>query len=103
MDSLYYDDYRLINLAISLYYEGLSREMVIKKLMEKINDPRKVKRFCNAVEKTVRINRDLDNKSKAETNRRIQKKRTAEQEAWEKKKLSERNRDDDYDYSPPLY
>ena len=34
-----YDDYRLMELAISLYYEGYSREMLIKKLMEKVNDP----------------------------------------------------------------
>lgn len=46
-----YDDYRLMELAISLYYEGYSREMLIKKLMEKVNDPRKAVRFYNAVEK----------------------------------------------------
>lgn len=95
-----YDDYRLMELAISLYYEGYSREMLIKKLMEKVNDPRKAVRFYNAVEKCVRVNRDLENKRKAELNRETLKKSIDEQKAWEKKKLSERNRDDDYDYCP---
>lgn len=98
-----YDDYRLMELAISLYYEGYSREMLIKKLMEKVNDPRKAVRFYNAVEKCVRVNRDLENKRKAELNHETLKKSIDEQKAWEKKKLSERNRDDDYDYCPPLY
>lgn len=98
-----YDDYRLMELAISLYYEGYSREMLIKKLMEKVNNPRKAVRLYNAVEKCVRVNRDLENKRKAELNRETLKKSIDEQKAWEKKKLSERNRDDDYDYCPPLY
>lgn len=34
-----YDDYRLMELAISLYYEGYSREMLIKKLMERLMIP----------------------------------------------------------------
>ena len=92
-----YDDYRLMELAISLYYEGYSREMLIKKLMEKVNDPRKAVRFYNAVEKCVRVNRDLENKRKAELNRETLKKSIDEQKAWEKKKISERNRDDDGD------
>ena len=97
MDSVCYDDYHLMELAIDLYVEGLSREMLIKKLLEKCNNLKKAKHFYNVVDKMLRINKDLYTKRKAEANKRV----TAQQ--TRKNKKLERDMDDDYDYCPPLY
>lgn len=106
MDSVVYDDPRLMELAVYLYLQGYSRDVLIKKLLEKVNNPAKVKRFIRAVEKTARINKDRDNQRNAELVQRYkEKKQSARQKesVQEAGKASERNVDDDYDYCPPLY
>ena len=106
MDSVIYDDYRLMELAVDLYLQGYSRDMLIKKLLERVNNPAKAKRFFYAVDKTVRINKDRDNKRKAELVQRYKERKQTvrqKQNVQEASKASARNMDDDYDYCPPLY
>lgn len=103
------DDVNLAQLAVDLYLQGLAREAILKKLMERARDPKKCERICKALAKTIRINKEINGRYDRYRLERSQKERSdlkrssrSSEQAQQEKRRNERNMDDD-DYCPPIY
>lgn len=103
------EDMLLAELAIKLYLEGLSRELILKKLAEKNRDPKKCERIFKALQKSIRVNRQIDadyaryRTKRSDKERVVSKGGQVQTDARKVESKRERDMDDDYDYCPPLY
>lgn len=99
------EDMLLAELAIKLYLEGLSRELILKKLAEKARDPKKCERIFKALQKSIRVNRQIDADYARYRAKSSDKERAVNKNSQVQAKSEKRARDidDDYEYCPPLY
>ena len=104
MSEMDFDDY--IRFATDIYYDGMPREELMRKLTARGLEPERSRQIFDAMEKLYRHNKELreaDEIAKKLTAQRIKAQLLNEKiEREAKKRLAERNRDDD-SHTPPIY
>lgn len=104
MSEMDYDDY--IKFATDIYYDGMPREELMRKLTARGLEPERSRQIYDAMEKLYRHNKELreaDQIAKKLAVQRIKAQLINERiEREAKKRLAERNRDDE-SYTPSIY
>lgn len=104
MSEMDYDDY--IKFATDIYYDGMTREELMRRLAARGLEPERSRKIFDAMEKLYRHNKELreaDQIAKKLNAQRVKSQLINEKiEREAKKRLAERNRDDD-SHTPPIY
>ena len=104
MSDMDYDDY--IKFATDIYYDGMTREELMRKLTARGLEPERSRKIYDAMEKLYRHNKELREAEQIAKKLSVQRIKAQllnekiEREA--KERLAGRNRDDD-SHTPPIY